>query len=76
MGTRQTLPRRAREQARKQADARVRTGDLLLTMLGPQGRPISRWSAIFDSCADGSPPSSGGQKRTTWDKKCIELLVS
>jgi hypothetical protein len=30
---RQTLPSRAREQARKQADARVRTGDLLLAEL-------------------------------------------
>ena len=32
MGTRQTLPRKAREQARKQADVGIRTRDLLLTM--------------------------------------------
>jgi hypothetical protein len=32
MGTRQTLPRKAQEQARKQADVGNRTRDLLLTM--------------------------------------------
>lgn len=37
---------------------------------------MSRLSAIFDSYADDSLPSLKGRKRTTLDKKCIELLVS
>ncbi len=60
----------------RQADVGTRTRDPLLTMQGFQGRPISRQSAIFDSYADDSLPSPDGQKRTTLDKKCIELLVS